>query len=123
MQKQDHYHCKAVKSNYKRHWDIYKKLRITVDCIVKSAKWKYYCNLIEQSKGDAMQIQKAVNEVSSRKMDLQNMQCIISDSVQYITPNAIALAMNTFFAAIGQVLADKITPYIKLCQVFLSNTP
>ena len=33
---------------------------------IKSSKSNYYCNLIEESKGDSSMVWKAVNEASSR---------------------------------------------------------
>jgi predicted RNase H-like nuclease len=66
MQDRDYHHRKAVKSNKTYHWNMYKKLRNFVNKAVKSAKSKYYCELIEQSKGDSSRIWKVVNEVLSR---------------------------------------------------------
>ena len=108
MRERDWSHRKARKSNSVRHWNTYRKLRNKVNCLVKSAKTKYYCDMIEEAKGDHQKMWKAVNEVCNRNSTSENVQCIISDGIQHTTPKSIASALNSFFASIGRRLADKI---------------
>ena len=49
---------------------------------VKSAKSKYYCELIEQSKGDSRRIWKAVNEGSSRDNKSSTSQYIVTKTLR-----------------------------------------
>ena len=77
----DYHHRKAIKSGSAYHWQLYKKLRNLVNREVKSAKSKYYCNLIEEAQGNTNKLWKAVNEASSRNCKSSTPQCIISDGV------------------------------------------
>ena len=87
-----------------------KLLRDKVNCLVKSAKMKYYCDLFQDAKGNAKKkVWNEVNEVCYRNSTSESVQCIISDEIQHTTPKSIASAMNSFFASIGKRLADKIT--------------
>ena len=81
------------------------------NCLVKSAKTKYYCGLFQDAKGNAKKVWNAVNEVCYRNSTSESVQCIISDGIQHTTPKSIASAMNSFFASIGKRLADKITTW------------
>ena len=108
MQDRDHHHRKALKSNSLYHWNIYKKLRNLVHKLIKSSKSKYYCDLIEQSKGDCRAIWNAVNEASHRsKHKEMGPQCIIVDEVKHTNCESIAKALNTYFASVGKVFAEK----------------
>ena len=51
---------------------------------------------------------ETVNKACKRNSKSQAAQCIISNGVQHSTPKSIASAMNSFFASIGRLLADKI---------------
>ena len=82
-----------------------------VNCLVKSAKTKYYCGLFQDAKGNAKKVWNAVNEVCYRNSTSESVQCIISDGIQHTTRKSIASAMNSFFASIGKRLADKITTW------------
>lgn len=53
MQNRDFHHRKALKPNCQRHWNKYKAWRNTTNHLVKSAKSKYYCDLIEEAKGNS----------------------------------------------------------------------
>ena len=66
MKERDWIHRKARKSNSSQHWNTYRKLRSMVNCLVKSAKTKYYCGLFQDAKGNAKKVWNAVNEVCSR---------------------------------------------------------
>jgi hypothetical protein len=109
MQDRDYHHRKAVKSNKTYHWNMYKKLRNFVNKEVTSAKSKYYCELIEQSKADSSRIWKAVNKVSSRDNNSLTLQYIVTDGVKHSDSKSIATALNTYFASVGKSLAAKFT--------------
>ena len=64
MRDRDWYHRKARKSNSEKHWNTYRKLRNKVNRLVKSAKSKYYCEMIEEARGDHGKTWKAVNEAA-----------------------------------------------------------
>ena len=87
-----------------------------VNCLVKSAKTKYYCGLFQDAKGNAKKVWNAVNKVCYRISSSESVQCIISDGIQHTTPKSIASAMNSFFASIGKRLADKITTTWPSCN-------
>lgn len=108
MKERDWAHRKAPKSNSARHWSMYAKLRNKVNGLVRTAKSKYYCDMIEEAKGDSEKVWKAVNEACNRNSSLESIQCIISDGVQHITSQSIASSMNSFFASIGRILASRI---------------
>ena len=111
MRDRDHHHRKAIKSNSTYHWGMYKRLRNFVNREIKSATSKYYCDLIEEADGDSSKIWKAVSDASRRGVNHRSEsrpQCIISDGVQYSSPKSIASALNSYFASIGKMLADKI---------------
>ena len=80
---------------------------------IKSAKSNYYCNLINDVKGDSGKVWKAVNEASSHNVISLSPQCIVT-GVQLTTPSLIAAAMNSHFASIGKTLADKISSVVSI---------
>ena len=81
-----------------------------VNCLVKSAKTKYYCGLFQDAKGNAKKFWNAVNEVCYRNSTSESVQCIISDGSQHTTPKSIVSA------SIGKRLADKITTTWPSCN-------
>ena len=109
MQDRDYHHRKAIKSNSSFHWTEYRRLRNLVNRKIKSAKSSYYCDLIREARGDSSKLWKAVNKASSRSNISSTPQCIIFDGAHYTTPQSIASALNSHFASIGRILADKIT--------------
>ena len=121
MRDRDWYHRKARKSNSEKHWYTYRKLRNKVNRLVKSAKSKYYCDLIEEARGDHGKMWKAVNEACYRNSSSEKVQCIISDGIQHTTSKSIAVALNSFFASIGKRLADKITTTWSNCNLVLEQ--
>ena len=108
MKERDWAHRKARKSNSARHWSMYAKLRNKVNGLVRTSKSKYYCDMIEEAKGDSEKVWKAVNEACNRNSSPESIQCIISDGVQHITSQSIASSMNSFFASIGRILASRV---------------
>ena len=110
MQDRDYHHCKAIRLNSSFHWTKYRRLRNLVNREIKSAKTNYYCDLIKEAKGDSNKLWTAVNEASSRTVKSSSPQCIIADGAHYTSPRSIASALNSHFASIGKILADKIRP-------------
>ena len=102
------YHLrKAQKSNSTYHWGMYRKLRNFVNREIKSSKSNYYCNLIEESKGDSSMVWKAVNDAFSSNFSSSIAQYIIASGVQYNDPKSIATALNDYFVSVGRLLAEK----------------
>ena len=93
---------KAVKSNSSYHWEMCRKSRKSVNREIKSSKSKYYCELIEERKGDSTKIWRAINAVS-RNPKSSTPKCIVSNGVHHTGPTAF----NSFFASVDQTLADK----------------
>ena len=114
MKDRDFHHRKAVKTNSDHHCTRYRSLRNLVNREIKSAKSNYYCNLINDTKGDSGKIWKAVNEASSRNVISLSPQCMVTEGVQLTTPSLIAAAMNSHFASIGKTLADKISSVVSI---------
>ena len=98
MKDRDFHHRKAVKTNSVFHWSNYRRLRNDVNIEVKSAKSKYYCDIINETKGDPSKICKAVNKASSHDVKSSSPRFILADVVQLMTP-----------ASIGKSLADEIS--------------
>ena len=118
MKERDWAHRKARKSNSARHWSMYAKLRNKVNGLVRTSKSKYYCDMIEEAKGDSDKVWKTVNKACNRNSSSESIQCIISDGVQHITSQSIASSMNSFFASIGRILASRIqTPVLNLKSI------
>ena len=86
---------------------MYRKLQNFVNHKIKPSKSNYYCNLIEESKGDSSMVWKAVNEASSRNVSSSIPQYIIASGVQYNNPKSTATALNDYFASVGRLLAEK----------------
>ena len=132
MRDRDYHHRKAIRSyqpyqprrsfitflNSSFHWAQYRRLRNLANREIKSAKSNYYCEVIKEGKGDSSKIWKAVNEASCRNNKSSTPQCIIVDEVHHKTPRSIASVLNSHFATIRKILADKI-PSVN--RVSLSN--
>ena len=108
MRDRDYHHRKAIRSNSSFHWAQYRRLRNLANREIKSAKSNYYCEVIKEAKGDSSKIWKAVNEASCRNNKSSTPQSIIVDEVHHKTPRSIASVLNSHFATIGNILADKI---------------
>ena len=59
--------------------------------LVRAAKSTYYCDMIEEAKGDSEKVWKVVNEACNRNSSSESIQCIISDNVQHITSQPLLL--------------------------------
>ena len=60
---------------------------------IKSAKSRYYCDLISETKGDLNKLWKAVN----------------ADGAHHTNPWSIYSALNSHFVSIGRILPEKIS--------------
>ena len=60
----DYHHKKARKSNSKYHWGMYRKLRNLANREDKRLKSEYFCNLINDSKGDSAKMWKSLKQVN-----------------------------------------------------------
>ena len=60
----DYHHRNAMNCNSDYHWNMYKKLRNLVNREMKSAKSKYFVDLINNNKGDNSMIWKALKEAT-----------------------------------------------------------
>ena len=109
MQDRDYHHRKAIKSISHFHWSEYRMLRNLVNRELKCAKSSYFCDLISKAKGDLSKLWKAVNEASARNSKSSIPQCIIAEGFHHKNPRPIASALNSQFASIGRVLAEKIS--------------
>ena len=89
MKERDWIHRKARKSNSCQYWNTYRELGNKVNCLVKSSKTKYYCDLSQDAKGNATKVWNAVNEVCYRNSTSESVQCIISDGIQPATPKSM----------------------------------
>ena len=56
MKDRDFHHRRAVKTNSAYHWSNYRRLKNLVNRKIKSAKSKYYCELMKGAKGDSSKI-------------------------------------------------------------------
>ena len=116
----DHYR-KALKSNSSYHWNMYKKLRSLVNKLIKSSKSDYYCDLIEESKGDCRAIWNAVNEASQRCKHKEFCpQCITVNEVKHIDCKSIANTLNIHFfsreKACSEIHLMSLLNYQHLCH-------
>ena len=66
--------------------------------------------MIKEAKGDSNKLWAAVNEASSRTVKSSSPQRITADGAQFTSPRSIAYALNSHFASIGKILADKNRP-------------
>lgn len=53
MKDRDFHHRRAVKTNSVYRWSNYRRLSDLVNCKIKSAKSKFYCELSKEAKGDS----------------------------------------------------------------------
>ena len=78
---------------------------------IKSAKSNYYCEVFKDAKEDSSKIWKAVNEAACRYKST-TLHCIIVDEVHHKTPRSITSVLNSHFATMGKILADKKSCFI-----------
>ena len=107
MRDRDFHHAKAIKTNSKYHWDMFKKMKNLVNKEVKKCKAEYYSDLINKNKGNPSELWKTFNELTAKKSN-STITSIEADGVLYTETNDIAQALNTHFSRIGTKLAAKI---------------
>ena len=79
-----------------------------MNCEIKSAKSRYYCDLISETRGDLSKLWKAVNQASSRNGKSSIPQCIIANGAHHTNPRSISSALNSHFGSIGRILPEEI---------------
>ena len=87
---------------------MYRKLRNLVNPEMKSAKSKYYVDLIENNKGDEKMMWKALKNATHQDKKCSTPSSIISDGVTYTKPNTISEVLNTYFTSVARTLASKL---------------
>ena len=105
----DYRHRKAMKSNSDYHWNMYKKLGNLVNREMKSAKSKYFVDLISNNKGDDSLIWKALKEATCRNKKCSTVSTLISDGITYNKPNVISEVLNSYFTSVATSLASKLS--------------
>ena len=105
MRDRDFHRAKAIKTNSKYHWEMYKKKKNFLNKEVK--KCKYYSDLINKKKGNPSELWKTFNEITSKKSN-STITSIEADGVLYTETNETAQALNKHFSRIGTKLAAKI---------------
>ena len=65
---QDVHHTKAIKTNSKYHWEMYKKMKNFVNKEVKKCKAEYYSDLINKNKGNPSELWKPSMRSSQRSL-------------------------------------------------------
>ena len=67
MRDRDFHHAKAIKTNSKCHWEMYKKMKNFMNKEVKKCKAEYYSDLINKNKGNPSELWKTFNDITSKK--------------------------------------------------------
>ena len=67
MRDRDFHHAKAIKTNSKCHWEMYKKMKNFMNKEVKKCKAEYYSDLINKNKGNPSELWKTFNEITPKK--------------------------------------------------------
>ena len=80
---------------------------------VKKRKAEYYSDLINENKGNAKELWKTLNEITSKKSN-STITSIEADGVLYAETSEIAQALNTHFSNIGTKLAARIKEKLRL---------
>ena len=113
MRDRDFNHAKAIKTNSKYHWDMFKKMKNFVNKEVKKCKAECYSDLINKNKGNPSELWKTFNEITAKKSN-STITSIEANGVLYTETNGIAQALNTHFSRIGTKLAAKIKEKFRL---------
>ena len=100
MRDRDFHHAKAMKTNSKYHWKMYKKMKNFVNKEVTKCKAEYYSDLINKNKGNPSELWKTFNDIMSKKSN-STITSIEADRVLYTKTNETAQALNTHFSRIG----------------------
>ena len=78
---------------------------------MKSAKSKYFVDLISNNKGDDSLIWKALKEATCRNKKCSTVSTLISDGITYNKPNVISEVLNSYCTSVATFLASKL-PYV-----------
>ena len=103
----DYHHKKARKSNSKYHWGMYRKLRNLANREDKRLKSEYFCNLINDSKGDSAKMWKSLKQViPDSKSTVKEVQALKVKHKVFTKPSEIVEISNKHFSTIGQKLGQ-----------------
>ena len=103
----DYHHKKARKSNSKYHWGMYRKLRNLANRENKRLKSEYFCNLINDSKGDSAKMWKSLKQViPDSKSTVKEVQALKVKHKVFTKPSDIVEIFNKHFSTIGQKLGQ-----------------
>ena len=120
MKRDKDYHLKKARStNSTYHWGMYRKLRNYTNHEEKNLKSKYFCQIIEEAKGDSCEMWRAIKQVlpSTKQSTVSS----ISENGKWHTENlSVAKIMNQYFVSMGKVLAK---PFPNISTAFTSDTP
>ena len=94
----DYHHKTARKSTSKYHWDMYKKMRNLANREDKRLKSEYFCNLINDSKGDSGMMWKSLKQVIPDSKEVQSLK--VKNKV-YTKLSDILEIFNKHFSTIG----------------------
>ena len=67
MRDRDFHHVKAIKTNSKCHWEMYKKMKNFMNKEVKKCKAEYHSDLINKNKRNPSELWKTFNDITSKK--------------------------------------------------------
>ena len=94
MKRDKDYHLKKARStNSTYHWGMYRKLRNYTNHEEKNLKSKYFCQIIEEAKGDSCEMWRAIKQVlpSTKQSTVSS----ISENGKWHTENlSVAKIMN-----------------------------
>ena len=98
---------------------MYRKLRNYTYHEEKNLKSKYFCQMIEDAKGDSCEMWRAIKHVlpGTKKSTVSS----IFENGKWHTENlSVAKIMNQYFVSMGKILAK---PFQNVSTVFTSSTP
>ena len=98
---------------------MYRKLRNYTNHEEKNLKSKYFCQMIEDAKGDSCEMWRAIKQVLPGTK--QSTVSSIFENGKWHTENlSVAKIMNQYFVSMGKVLAK---PFRNISTAFTSDTP
>ena len=120
MKRDRDYHLRKARTNNNiYHWSMYRKLRNYTNHEEKNLKSKYFCQMIEDPKGDGSEMWRAIKQVlpHAKKTSVFS----IFEKGKWHTENlSIANIMNHYFVSVGKVLAK---PFRNIPIIPITSTP
>ena len=100
----DYHFRKARTTNSNYHWRMYKKLRNYSNHEERNLKSKYFCQMIEDAKGNGSEMWRAIKQVLPDAK--KSIVFSIFEKGKWHTENlSVAKIMNQYFVSIGRALA------------------